>query len=130
MCTLFNQDPNCKETIVISISVKCGSKASEPRPLTLKPLQPIVKLNGVLQSNGGLAAVVNLTTSNGSGQNLMMAMPTACKEEPPSTFNTSAMRPTVLEQIEEHTPIKNVGLHVSRVSKKRRERKTPFSRFV
>ena len=117
------KDPNCNETIVISLSVKCGSKASEPRPLTLKPVQPVVKLNGVLQSNGSLAAVVNLT--NGSGQNLMMTMP-ACKEEPP--FNTTSSRPTVLEQIEEHTPIKNVGLHVSRVCKKRRERKTPFSR--
>ena len=69
-----------------------------------------------------------------------------CKEEPPSVFNnnsgnnnvisgsgsnpTSASvngRPTILEHIEEHS-MKDSSPHVSRVSKKRRERKTPFSR--
>ena len=32
----------------VNITVKCGSKFSEPRSLTLKPAQPVVKLNGVV----------------------------------------------------------------------------------
>ena len=31
-----------------NITVKCGSKYSEPRSLTLKPAQPVVKLNGMV----------------------------------------------------------------------------------
>ena len=75
-----------------------------------------------------------------------------CKEEPPSVFNNNSSttgsaniisasastptsvngggRPTILEHIEEHNTSmqKDSSPHVSRVSKKRRERKTPFSR--
>jgi len=35
------KDSNCNEAIEISLFVKCGSKASKPRALTLKPKQPI-----------------------------------------------------------------------------------------
>ena len=94
-------------------------------------------------------AVVNL--SNGGIMPALVAM--QCKEEPPSVFNNNSSttagntniisasgstptsvngggRPTILEHIEEHNTSmqKDSSPHVSRVSKKRRERKTPFSR--
>ena len=46
------RDPNSLEAIVVNILVKCGSKCSEPRSLTLKPAQPVVKLNGVVPTAG------------------------------------------------------------------------------
>lgn len=119
------KDPNSSESVVINICVKCGSKSSEPKPLTLKAAQPVVKLNGLLQPTSNGLAVVNLT--NGTGSNLMMAMQRPCKEEP-LAVNPMA-RPTILEQIEEHKAASSHNVpHVSRVGKKRRDRKTPFSR--
>ena len=116
------RDPNSSESVVVTLLVKCGSKASEPRCLTLKPAQPIVKLNGVLNpsTNGGL--LVNLNGANSSLGTLQVAMQSSCKKEP-----MYSARPTILEHIEEDNA-KQVPTRVSRVSRKKRERKTPFSR--
>ena len=121
------RDPNSTESVVVTLLVKCGSKASEPRCLTLKPAQPVVKLNGVLPTNNGTGLLVNL---NGNSASLvtsagnLVAMQ-SCKEEPGGGLYS---RPTILEHIEEDTKTNAVPTRVSRVSKKRRERKTPFSR--
>lgn len=121
------KDPNSSESVVINICVKCGSKSSEPKPLTLKAAQPVVKLNGLLQPTSNGLAVVNLT--NGSGSNLMVAtMQRHGKDESLPGNPSLAARPTILEQIEEHKQVTHNVPHVSRVSKKRRDRKTPFSR--
>jgi hypothetical protein len=103
------------QSVVVNVTVKCGSKISEPRPLTLKPI--------------GHSTIVNGTTNNvanlSNGNNRIMK---TCKKEPlyvNSSGRGLGCRPTILEHIEEHTP--HVP-HVSRINKKRRERKTPFTR--
>ena len=75
-------------------------------------------------------AIVNLSNgSHGLMTPTLVAM--QCKEEPTTVFNNNSTnisggRPTILEHIEEH--IKDNVPHVHRSTKKRRERKTPFSR--
>ena len=79
-------------------------------------------------------AVVNLTNGGHGVMPTLVAM--QCKEEPVTVFNNNSSnisgnsgisgRPTILEHIDEHN--KDNVPHISRVSKKRRERKTPFSR--
>ena len=120
------RDPNSTESVVVTLLVKCGSKASEPRCLTLKPAQPIVKLNGVLNpaANHNGTTTGLLVNLNGNSASLVaagIAMQSNCKKEP-----IYSARPTILEHIEEDQ--NKVPTRVSRVSRKKRERKTPFSR--
>ena len=120
------RDPNSTESVVVTLLVKCGSKASEPRCLTLKPAQPIVKLNGVLNpaANHNGTTTGLLVNLNGNSASLVaagIAMQSNCKKE-----TIYSARPTILEHIEEDQ--NKVPTRVSRVSRKKRERKTPFSR--
>ena len=117
------RDPNSSESVVVTLLVKCGSKASEPRCLTLKPAQPIVKLNGVLPSSHNGTTTGLLVNLNGNSASVLtgnLVAMQSCKKEPMYS------RPTILEHIEEDQ--NKVPTRVSRVSRKKRERKTPFSR--